>query len=330
MIENAKIEREYARKQLNEEAAKLFDDIVYSRVLGAAKHTELIGKMLLSILDEEHEDGSCQEMAERLKIVAEYFRQTRGQNSRAIYNAINIMTAGLGKLQDGEIGELEKKLRKQIENYAQGAKENTESAVKYAAALCETMDSILIFDYSSTVDTFVKSLNHKMTIYIPESRALNGGKPFVSGAVAAGHHVCFIPDTTMMEALKKCQAAFMGAETLYPDGSVFNTIGSDLLAVVCRALGVPLYAISPLIKVDTRPVKGYVRLMPMPYDYGDRLASDWEMQLREAVDFKGIKLVKIEPQYITAIISEAGIIPSGSFFDTAMQYGKELEKGARL
>ena len=91
--------------------------------------------------------------------------------------------------------------------------------------------------------------------------------------------------------------------------------------------GVPLYVLSPLIKVDTRPVYGYSRLAPMPYDYGQRLADGWEDDLRDRVDFKGIKLVKIDPRYITAIISEAGIVPSGTFFSVAMQYDHNINGG---
>lgn len=318
------IDKEYARSQLSGQAMELFDDITFSRVLGASKHTEMIGQMLLSIVDNAREDSV--DTVKRLRTVAGYFKETRGQNSRAIYNAINIMTEGLGKMDAWPVEQIREKMHSQIERYQSGARENTHLAVEYAAALCQPMDSIMIFDYSSTVDAFVKALKHAMTVYIPESRALNGGKPFVKGAIEAGHRVRFIPDTTMMEALRSCQAAFMGAETLYPDGSVFNTIGSDMLAVVARELGVPLYTISPLVKVDTRPVQGYVRLAPMPYDYGQRLAGDWAPEIRDAVDFTGIKLVKIPPQFISGIISEAGIIPACSFYDTAMQYSRTLER----
>ena len=305
------IEKEYARSCLQGGAVELFDDITFSRVLGASKHTAMIGQMLLSIVDDNDQSDPAA-VVERLRAVSGYFKETRGQNSRAIYNAINIMTEGLGRMGDLSVGEIREKIHSQVEGYQAGADENTRRAVSYAAALCEPMDTIMIFDY------------------IPESRALNGGKPFVKGALEAGHKVRFIPDTTMMEALRECQAAFMGAETLYPDGSVFNTIGSDILAVVCRELGVPLYAISPLIKVDTRPVQGYVRLAPMPYDYGQRLAANWAPEVREKVDFTGIKLVKIPPRLISGIISEAGIIPAGSFFDTAMRYGEALERGASV
>ena len=89
------------------------------------------------------------------------------------------------------------------------------------------------------------------SIYICESRALDGGRPFVKNALASGHHVHFIPDTTMLSAMKKCQAVFIGAETIYPDGTVFNTIGSDIVAMLCGTIHKPLYVLTPLIKLDT-------------------------------------------------------------------------------
>ena len=204
------IEKEYARSCLQGAAVELFDDITFSRVLGASKHTAMIGQMLLSIVDDSDQSDPAA-MAERLRAVSGYFKETRGQNSRAIYNAINIMTEGLGRMGDLSAGEIREKIHRQVEGYQTGADENTRRAVRYAAALCEPMDTIMIFDYSSTVDAFVRALGHCVTVYIPESRALNGGKPFVKGALEAGHKVRFIPDTTMMEALRECQAAFMGA-----------------------------------------------------------------------------------------------------------------------
>ena len=308
---------------LNGKAQNLFDDITFSRVLGASKHTKMIGEMLLSIVDEK--DTDCRKTVERIQTVADYFRETRGQNSRAIYNAINIMLGGAKLQEPASVEELYIQMHNRIDSFGQKSKENTKTAVSYAAALCKQWQTILIFDYSSTIDAFVQALDHPMTVVIPESRALDGGRPFVQNALNAGHKVKFIPDTTMMEALRSCDAAFTGAETMYPDGSVFNTIGTDIMGVLCKEMGIPLYVVSPLIKVDPRPVEGYVRLAPMPFDYSVRLAEKWPETLRQAVDFSGIKLVKIPAQYITAIISEAGIVPAGAFFGVAMDYNKSLE-----
>lgn len=317
------VDKSIARSMLNATAQQLFDDITFSRVLGASRHTKMIGEMLLSIVDEM--DNNCKKTVERVQTVADYFRETRGKNSRAIYNAINIMLGGKQLQMSTDAKDLCEQMHIRIDRFGKMSKENTDAAVSYGVALCKQWKTILIFDYSSTIDAFIRALDHPMTVVIPESRALDGGRPFVQNALMAGHTVKFIPDTTMMEALRSCDAAFTGAETIYPDGSVFNTIGTDVLGVLCKEMVIPLYIVSPLIKVDVRPVAGYTRLAPMPFDYGARLAEKWPQELRGKVDFSGIKLVKIPSQYITAIISEVGIVPPGAFFGVAMDYSRSLE-----
>lgn len=64
----------------------------------------------------------------------------------------------------------------------------------------------------------------------------------------------------------------------------------------------------------------------MPFDYGPRLAGAWDMEAKELVDFRGIKLLEIAPEYIRSLITEKGIIPSSAFFHEAMEYARFLEE----
>lgn len=316
--------KEEIRELLPKAAVHKFDDIVCSRVLGANAHTRLIQKILLDIVNEESYDGEAVFM--RLEKTIVFFKETRGQNSRAIYNAIQIFTKGYKDLKGKSKEEIKHVIEGQIAAYDQKAKEDTETLVTYGVRLCESMDTIMIFDYSSTVDAFVSALPKGRHIYIPESRALDGGRPFVKHAIEAQHDVHFIPDTAMLSAMKNCDAVFMGAETMYPDGTVFNTIGSDIVGVLAQHLKKPLYILSPLIKLDVRPLQGYVRRSAMPFDYGARLASTWEEELRANVDFHGFKLLDIPAEMIRGYITEKGIIPPSGLYTEAKQYAKELEE----
>ncbi len=267
--------REEVRQLLNDQSSRLFDDIVNSRVLGANNHIRMIGEIMLLTAEDESENGKS--VLYKVREIARFFMETRGQQSRAVYHAIWYYIKGLDELENGGEREIRARITDRIDAYGVDAAKDMDTLV-YGVHISENMDTIMIFDYSSTVDRFVAELGRKRTIYIPESRALDGGRPFAKTAVEAGHEVHFIPDTTMLVALKQCQAAFMGAETVYPDGTVFNTVGSDILAILCREIGIPLYVLTPMIKVDTRPVSGYIRLSPMPFDYGPRLAGAWDTE----------------------------------------------------
>ncbi|MCB6288780.1 hypothetical protein LI276_22125, partial [[Clostridium] scindens] len=86
---------------------------------------------------------------------------------------------------------------------------------------------------SSSVEAFLRKINGPKRIYIPESRVINGGAPFVQPCLEAGHQIHFIPDASMMYYMKSCDGVFMGAESIYPDGTGFNTTGSDIVGLLC-------------------------------------------------------------------------------------------------
>lgn len=310
-------DKEEIRNKLSHQSLVKFDDITNSRVLGANCHIRLIGEIMLE--SSERTDLSVDERLDLVQKVATFFEETRGQQSRAIYNAIVQMVSHDESLPNVERMQL---IRKQIQMYEIKAAENLNTLLEYACHISENMNSMMVFDYSSTVNEFIKKLDRKREIYVPESRALDGGKPYLSAAVEGGHDVHFIADTTMFVAMRKCQAVFMGAETIYPDGTVFNTIGSDIVAILCDYLKIPLYVLSPLVKVDTRPVQGFIRCSPMPFNYEQRLTKGWNEHEKAGIDFKGFKLLEIEPKLIKAIICEQGIIPTSAFFQIAMKYSE--------
>lgn len=200
--------KEEVRRLLNNQSSKLFDDIVNSRVLGANNHIRMIGEIMLLTDEDESENGKS--VLYKVREIARFFMETRGQQSRAIYNAICYYIKGLDDLENAEEREIREHIANRIKAYGAEAAKDMDTLISYGVHIAENLDTIMIFDYSSTVDRFVAELRRKRTIYIPESRALDGGRPFVKTAVEAGHEVHFIPDTTMLVALKKCQAAFMG------------------------------------------------------------------------------------------------------------------------
>lgn len=313
------------RNALPEASRELFDDIVLSRVLGASRQTRLIGQMMVAIAEDKA--VSDEQAVERIMLIASYFKNTRGRNSRAIYNAISAMTCGLAALNKGDARAY---ICEKVKRFDDESKEQIKRVTEYAASVCSHMKAVMVFDYSSVVDGLLSAMPPETAVYIPESRALDGGKPFLKTAAASGREVRFIPDTTMLVAIKKCDAAFIGAETIYPDGSVFNTVGSDILALCCESERVPLYVMSPLIKTDSRPVYGYERLAPMPFDYSVRLAADWSEEEKAGINFEGVKLIKLEPRYVKAFITEEGIIPPFAIYETAMRYIAQFEKGNKL
>lgn len=305
---------------LPESARELFSDIVFSRKLGANRHINMIGQMMISLTEK---DSNTDLMLDELIRLTDFFKKTRGNQSRAVFNGIDQMSVDFDSLRSFEITEVKETVQKAIESFSKDSKQAVDNIMKYATNLSNDWKAVMLFDYSSTLNEFILKSNKDLKIYIPESRALDGGKPFLEACEKNGNPTLFIPDTTLLEALKDCDAAFIGSESFYADGTVFNTIGSDLLAVACEKLNKPLYVLTPLLKLDERNTYGIKKLSPMPYDYFKRLGENWNTKPSENISYEGVKLVSLEPEQIRAYITEDGIIPPHSMFDTSRRY---LEK----
>lgn len=315
-------EAEKVRELLPQEVRGLFDDITMGRVLGAGSHIRMIGTMMEAVAGMELTDSG---KMDRCLAVGEFFKETRGKSSYAVISAVNLMTKGFGPCGQGE-GEA--CIKASISRYFEKSDRDTKQIMKYFRRLVHNrgMRTIMAYDYSSTVEKCITGLGEPLVVYVPESRAIDGGRPFAKAFAEAGHQVCFIPDAAMLTVLGQVDGVFIGAETFYPDGSAFNTVGSDILAELCRYRNVPFYVLTPLLKVDMRPCQGIFKEI-IAADLGDLLAGTWEKEIREAVDFYSIELVQIPAETIDSFVTEEGIIPAVSLFQIAREFHQKINSG---
>jgi len=323
---------EEAKRCLPVQSYRDFDDIVNQKVLGASKHISMIGEMIENITMDglENKDQKIV-VIDRIITVCDYFIQTRGEASQAVSNAIHLMTKGIEALRNGGVmnADVAKEIIKTKENYALNSTLAIKKVVGYAVNLATKYNNIFVYDYSSTVDKFLKHLSDdgkKRTVYIAESRIINGGYPFVLTCQESGYDIKFVPDASMMYAIRKCDACFMGAETFYPDGTGFNTTGSDIVGLICNTLNIPLYFLTPMIKLDTRPIIGKEK-NTVYNDVRIRLSHDWDHSLAiDKIDFVTPELIGVPPEHIKAFVTEFGVVPSIQMYGLSMEYSKSLKE----
>ncbi|MEC1523832.1 hypothetical protein P9D43_17680 [Neobacillus niacini] len=323
-----KLDVRSVRMLLPENVQPLFDDIVEQRVLGASNHISMIGDMIESIaLDGKKNNSEIKEIVDRIQAVTNYFIKTRGEASQAISNAILLMTQNLEGLLDYNLDDAVDEMINSKNNYLDYNSIATEKVIEYASCVVENMRNIFVYDYSSTVDKLLKKIGgneQKYTIYIPESRIIDGGLPYVKSCKGAQHNIKFFPDAALMYYLKECDVALMGAETYFPDGTGFNTTGSDLVGLVCDYYKIPLYFLTPLIKLDIRPIYGYKKELVIN-DLETKLTKEWQdKSLAENINFKAPELLGVEPKHIKGFVTEKGIIPAEQMFNVSLDYYKEL------
>lgn len=316
------------RDILPEESKELFDDIVYQRVLGASKHISMIGTMFKSIAGKYVQIGNNpKEMISNIKQVAQYFKETRGEASAAISNAIDLMIGGIDLQSNNNLLQVVDYIITSVESYENKAIEDLNKVVKYCINLSKGMKAIMVFDYSSTINNFLRELSksiEEIDIYIPESRTIDGGYPFLPTCEENRYNIHFIPDAAIMYYLKFCDGAFFGAETFFPDGTVFNTTGSDIVALCCKELKIPVFVATPFIKVDLRGIQGIMRGEVLN-DLSKKFSK--KINVLRKIDFRCPELLKIESKYINSFITEKGIIPSNQLLALSIEFAKELRGG---
>lgn len=316
------------REVLPDQVKESFDLIVDQKVLGASNHIAMIGDMIEAIVQRgKRERKTTPKVIEEIHKVTDFFIATRGEASQAVSNAILLMTRNIQNFADLDIEEAADQILSTKNSYAEQAGQAVKQCVSYAVKLAEPMESIFVYDYSSTVEKFLcglKDNGKQYTVFIAESRVIDGGRPYVKACQKTGHKIKFIPEASMMYYLKNCDAAFMGAETFYPDGTGFNTTGSDIVGLICKHYGIPLYFLTPLIKLDVRPVYGGRKNLVYD-DLREKLTAGWNSDLdKESVDFVTPELVGVPPEMIRGFITEMGIIPSGGMYHISMEYSQKL------
>lgn len=312
------------RDLLSNKDKEIFDKIENHFLLGATNHIKAIGDMIQNI--SENPNYSLEESKNKIKKIAMYYINTRGKASKAIINAICIM------IKDIDSKNSSTEIIKQKNSYFLDNEKNKKKILEYAVNISKKFQTIMCYDYSSMVEAFLIELskdNKNRTIYIPESRIINGGEPFIKSIINLNYDIKFIPDCSVFYFMNLCEACYMGAETIYPDGTGFNTTGSDLIGLVCNYLHKPLYFITPMIKLDTNFFHGIEKKTVID-DLKEKMTCNWKITNIEKIDFNVPELIGVKSDFIEAFITEYGIIPAKQMYSVANNYAKLLNKGDQL
>ena len=124
------------------------DSIVTSRVLGANCHIRLIGEMIAGIADAP--ENGREEILDKTRQIADFFMQTRGRQSRAIYNAVCYYIKGLDALSDKGEQEVRESLTARIRSYKEKSERDMKTPVSYThlrAAFGKLFDFVKLFPH---------------------------------------------------------------------------------------------------------------------------------------------------------------------------------------
>lgn len=136
-------------------------------------------------------------------------------------------------------------------------------------------------------------------VVVAESRPGGEGVAVAAELAAEGHAVTLTTDSAVphLVADGDVSAAVVGADTVLPDGSVVNKVGTRALGLACRDAGVPLYVVAARDKVSHRADPNYEEAHDT-----DLIEGDADVAVRTPL------FDRTPAACVTAVVTEAGAL----------------------
>lgn len=306
-------------KYLSTNDQNLVDKIDNHEILGASQQIDIISQIMINVV-EENEDLDVDTLLELIDNIKRYYLNSRGNASRAFVNNIKVITKGLRE-STTDYKALKEKLSKNIKEYKDGSEQALSKILEYSFNELSVYDDIFLFDYSSTIERVITNLSEKnsktFNLYISESSAIDGGRPYLQLAEKKNINIKFFPDAAAYYYLKKSQCCLMGAETFYSNGMGFNTIGSDLVGCLSSVCNTKLYFITMMNKLDERRNLG-IRKERVSLQYSEKYKNSDKLPTNIDTDIP--ELIGVPPENIYAYITEYGVVPAGNIYLVSRNY----------
>ena len=201
---------------------------------------------------EDREHGARQLALEALRALAEVAPGAKGEELREYARALVLARPMMAAIENAMALAWER--YKASGDPAQGvadAIERLEAAADGMAATARGViphDTIITLTYSSAVIEVLGRLRPRRVI-ISESRPLYEGLRMARALAGHGISLTLITEAQMALFVGEAEAVVVGADSVRPDGSFVNKVGTHLLALSARAEKVPLYVLADTLKV---------------------------------------------------------------------------------
>ena len=166
--------------------------------------------------------------------------------------------AGLQKqaASPGDVIQLRKRAARLSTDLIAAAREARTVAIHYVIDRLTTPETIFTASYSESVVEACRLAQGKgmlERVLAAESRSVDGhryGEQVERALAQSGIPVVVVPDAAIASRVAEAQRVWLGADSVYPDGSVLNGIPSRRLAVAAQRQGRPVDILAEEAKLD--------------------------------------------------------------------------------
>ena len=176
-----------------------------------------------------------------------------------------------------------------------------------------TKNNSVIFTHchsSSVVDALIYAKKHgrNFSVLNTETRPLLQGRKTAKELAEAGIKITTMVDSAARQEIRKANIMIIGADALLGNGNAINKIGSGMFAEIAHNHHIPVYIVADSWKFSKNNVK-----------IEERNFNEIWKNAPKAVKVRNPAFEIIESKYITAIISELGILNPGQFIKKAKE-----------
>ena len=175
-------------------------------------------------------------------------------------------------------------------------------------------DTVFTHCHSSTVLDVLKMAKAKgknFQVYNTETRPLYQGRAMAKELVSAGIKTTLFVDSAARIAIKGSDIMLIGCDAITADAKVINKVGSEMFAEIAKRHGTDVFVCSDSWKFDPNSVFQGIKIE-------QRAAKEVWAEAPKQLKISNYAFERIDPDLITAIISELGILAPEVFVSQAI------------
>lgn len=206
--------------------------------------------------------------------------------------------------------------------FVKKSKDSAETIAKIGAKRIVDGDVIITHCNSSAAVGIMKEAHRqgkKFKVYATESRPWRQGIITVNELADAGIDVTLIIDSCVRTVMAGATKVFVGADTVTSEGSLINKIGTSQVALAAHEASVPFYVCTETYKFSPKTIFGETVNIE---DRGRKEVVP-EGEIRDSVKVMNPVFDTTPAKYITAIITEDGIMPPSEVYNILRNQLKE-------
>ncbi len=296
-------------------------DIKALKIQGAREVAKWAVKAL-AIQAEESKAGSPEALRGELIEVADMLAATR-PTEPMMRNSLMFVFSRIKQENPKNQKEIRELIKNEEKNYLVSLEKNISAISEYGAKEMPRGGTVLVHCHSHTVVgiiTRAHEMGKGVKAICCETRPKFQGRITAKELARAGVPTRMIVDSAVKAFIGEADAVLVGADSIDSVGNLINKIGTSTIALVAFEKDIPFYSAAELYKFDPMTLWGTIT----------RIEERDPAEVADPKEFKGVEIRNPAfdltlAKYITAYITEMGVIPPQGLMGTAMNRGVWIE-----